>query len=103
MLDFIIRLPNSKKQNGFIMLVMEKLNKSGHFIPVQSTYKTVQIANTFMKENSQLHGIPRVVISNRDVKFTYAFSKDFFEGLGTQILFIALYHHQIDGQTKRVN
>ena len=85
------------------MVVVDRLSKSAHFIPVQSMYKTVQIADIFMKEIFRLHGIPKTVISNRDVKFTYAFWKTMFTGLGTQIHFSTTYHPHTDGQTEWVN
>jgi len=57
------------------MAMVDKLSKSAHFIPVQFTFKAVQIANIFMQYILRLHGIPRIVISDRDVKFTLAFWK----------------------------
>ena len=56
-----------------------------------------------MKEIFRLHGIPKVVISDRDVKFTSTFWKALFSGLGTQIQFSTAYHPQTDRQTERVN
>ena len=75
------------------MVVVERLSKSTNFIPIQSTYKTVQIADIFMKEIFRLHGIPKTVISDRDVKFTSAFWKLCFsvwEGRYTLVLPIIL-------------
>eukprot|EP00253_Pinus_taeda_P016219 PITA_16219 len=85
------------------MVVVDKLRKTAHFIPVKFTYKAVEIANIFMREIFQLHGIPQVVISDRDVKFTSAFWKTLFVGLGTQIHFSTSYYPQTDGQIERVN
>lgn len=99
-LDFIIGLPCTKKNHESIMVVVEKLRKTTHFVPVKSTYKTIEIADIFMREIFRLHGIPWVVISSRDVKFTSTFWKTLFAGLGTQIQFNTAYHPQIDGQTK---
>ena len=82
------------------MVVVARLSKYAHFIPVKSTYKTVQIVDIFMKEIFRLHGIPKMVISDRDVKFTSAFWKTLFTGLGTQINFSTAYHPQTDGPTK---
>ena len=85
------------------MVVVDRLSKSAHFIPVQSTYKTIQIADIFMKEIFRLDGIPKTVISDRDVKFTSTFWKTLFLGLGTKIHFSTAYHPQTDGKTERVN
>lgn len=51
----------------------------------------------------ELHGIPKIIISNHDVKFTLAFWKALFEGLGTQLHFSTAYHPQTNGQTEWVN
>ena len=67
------------------MVVVDKINKITHFLPVQSSYKTVQVDDIFMNKVFQLHGIPKVVISDRDVKFTFTFWKALFIGLRIQI------------------
>lgn len=82
-LDLITSLPRTRKQHDSIMVVVDKLRKTAHFIPVKSTYKMVDIADIFMREIFRLHEIPRVVISNRDIKFTSTFGKTLFAGLGT--------------------
>jgi len=96
-------LPKTKKNNDSIMVVVEKLSKSTHFIPVQLTYRVVQISHIFMQNIFILHGLPKTIISNRDVKFTSVFWKTLFGGLGTQLNFNTAYHPQTDGQTERVN
>lgn len=102
-MDFITGLPKSKKNNDSIMVVVDKLSKSAHFIPVQSTYRAAQIANVFMQNIFKLHGLPKTIISDRDVKFTSVFWRTLFERLGTQLNFSTAYHPQIDGQNERVN
>jgi len=74
-IDFITGLPRSKRQNVYVMVVIDKLSKSAHFIPVKSTYTTVNIAGIFMKEVFRLHGIPKVSISDKDVEFISNFWK----------------------------
>jgi len=69
-LDFIRGLPHTRKQHDSIIVVVDKLSKTAHFVPAKSAYKTVEITNIFMKEIFRLHGIPKVVILDRDVKFT---------------------------------
>jgi ribosomal protein L21E len=102
-LDFITGLPRNAKQNDSIMVVVDKLSKAAHFIPVKSTYKAINIAEIFMKEIFRLHGIPKVIISDRDVKFTGNFWKALFQGLDTKLNFSTAFHPQTDGQTERVN
>jgi len=65
------------------MVVVDKLSKFSHFIPIQSTFNIVQITIIFMKDIFRLHGIQKTIISDRDVKFTSAFWKALFEGLST--------------------
>jgi len=99
-INFITRLPKSKRKNDSIMVVVDRLRKYNHFIPVQSTYKAVQIDNMFMKNICELHGIPKMIISKRDVKFTSAFWKTLFKGLGTRLHFNIAYHPQSGGDTE---
>eukprot|EP00253_Pinus_taeda_P033032 PITA_33032 len=72
-MDFITGLPKTKRNNDSIMVVVDKLSKEAHFIPVQSTYRAVKIAHVFMQNVFRLHGLPKTIISDRDVKFTSAF------------------------------
>eukprot|EP00253_Pinus_taeda_P012702 PITA_12702 len=102
-MDFITWLPRIKKGNDSIMVLVDKLSKAAHFIPAQSTYKAVQIAHLFMQNVFRLHGLPKVIISDRDVKFTSTFWRTLFAELGTQLNFSTAYHPQTDGQTERVN
>ena len=98
-MDFITGLPKTNKQHDSIMVVEDKLSKVAHFIPLKSTFKAINIADIFMKEIFRLHGILKVVISDRDVKFTGKFWKSLFKGLDTQLNFSIAYHPQKDGQT----
>ena len=99
-MDFITGLPKKKRNNDSIMVVVDKLSKAAHFIPVQSTYKATHIAHIFMQNVFKLHGLPKTIISDRDVKFTSAFWKTLFADLGTQLNFSTTYHPQTNGQTE---
>jgi hypothetical protein len=102
-MDFITGLPTSTKHNDAIMVVVDKLSKSAHFIPVKSTCKEIDIANIFMKEIFRLHGMPEEIVSDRDTKFTSNFWKSLMAGLKTKLLFSIAYHPKTDGKTERVN
>ena len=51
------------------LVVIDKLSKETHFIPMKSTYKAVNISSIFLKEIFRLHGIPKEIISDQDTKF----------------------------------
>ena len=55
------------------MVIVNKLSKVSHFIPIKYTYKDVNIADIFMKEIFKLHGVLKVIVSYRDTKFTGIF------------------------------
>ena len=65
------------------MVVVDKLSKEAHFIPVKTTYNAANIADIIMKQIFPLHGILKVIISDRDHKFTGNFWKSLFKGLNT--------------------
>jgi hypothetical protein len=54
------------------MVVEDKLSKA-HFVPMKSTFKAIDFANVFMKENFRLHNLPKTIISDRAAKFTSNF------------------------------
>jgi len=74
------------------MVIIDKISKFAHFIPVKSTFNAINIAEIFMNEIFRLHGIPKMVISDRDVKFTFSFWKELFAGLNTNLNFSTSYH-----------
>ena len=98
-IDFITGFPNNQKQNDSIMVVVDKLSKAAHFIPVKTTFKASNIADIFMKQIFRLHGIPKVIISDRDSKFTGNFWTTLFKGLNTKPNFSTSFHPQTDAQT----
>ena len=96
-MDFITGLPTSTKQNDAIMVMVDKLSKSAHFIPIKSTCKAIDIAQVFVKEIFKLHGMTKEIMSDRDMKFTSNFWKSLMVGLETKLLFSTAYHAQTDG------
>ena len=91
-MDCINGLPKRMKKNDSIFVFIDNLSKVAHFIPIKSTYKAVNIVNIFLKEIFRLHGIPKIIISDQDVKFTGNFWRSLFFGLETQLNFSIAYH-----------
>jgi hypothetical protein len=100
---FIMKLPRTNKKHDSIMVVVDKLTKASHFIPIKLTHKETNVADIYMREITQLHGIPKTIVSDRDPKFTSNFWKGLFKGFGTNLNFSTTYHPKYDGQTQRVN
>ena len=69
-MDFIIGLPKTNKKHDSIMVVVDKLTKFAHFIPLKTTHKEANVANIYMREVAWLQSIPKTIVSDRDPKFT---------------------------------
>jgi hypothetical protein len=61
-MDFITGLPRKNNQHDSIMVVVDKLTKATHFVPVKKMHTTTNIAEFFMMEIARLHGIPRTIV-----------------------------------------
>lgn len=96
-MEFIIGLPSTSRQHDSIMVVVDRLTKVGHFIPVKITYSTSEVAQVFIREIVRLHGFSKNIVSEKDAKYTSKFWKEILAGLGIDLAFSTSYHLQIDG------
>jgi hypothetical protein len=96
-MDFITGLPRTSKLHDSIMVVVEKLTKATHFIPLKTTHKATYVVDIFIKEVARLHGIPKMIVSERDLKFTSNFWKGLFKGFIMNMNFSIAYHPKFDG------
>lgn len=102
-MDFVTGLPKTSGNYDSIFVVVDKLTKVAHLIPVKQTATAHDIAQVFVREIVRLHGIPARIISDRDAKFTSKFWQAMFQSLGTRLNLSSAYHPETDGQTERVN
>jgi hypothetical protein len=72
-IDFITKLSRTVKQHNSIMVVVDKLTKVAHFIPVKLTHKEANIAGIYMREIDRLYDVPKAIVYDRDPKFTLNF------------------------------
>ncbi|XP_073033825.1 uncharacterized protein [Primulina eburnea] len=101
-MDFVVGLPRSQKGFNSIWVIVDRLSKSSHFLPVKTTYSMNQYADVYIQEIVRLHGIPVSIVSDRDPRFTSEFWKSLHRALGTKLAFSTAYHPQSDGQSERV-
>jgi hypothetical protein len=102
-MDFIVGLPRSSCGYNSLWVIVERLTKSAHFIPVSTTYKARQYAELYISHIIHYHGIPKTIISDRGSIFVACFWEQLHEYLGTHLIRSAAYHPKTDGQTERVN
>ncbi|MCO5587413.1 hypothetical protein L7F22_041362 [Adiantum nelumboides] len=98
-MDFVTGLPKTTENYDSIFVIVDKLTKVAHLIPVKQTATAADIAQVFVKEIVRLHGIPARIISDQDAKFTSKFWQAMFQSLGTQLNLSTAYHPETDGQT----
>jgi hypothetical protein len=102
-MHFITKFPRTSKQHDAIMVVVYKLTKIIHFIPMKVTHKETNVVDIYMREVARVHGLPKTILSDRDPKFTSKFWRGLFKRFRTNMNFNITYHPKSDEKTKRVN
>ena len=99
-MDFVTGLPMSRGCDS-IWVVVDRLSKVAHFIPIRETWSVAQLARVFVDRIVTLHGTPRSIVSDRDARFTSHLWRQIQEYMGTELHMSTAYHPQTDGQTER--
>ena len=84
-MDFITGFPRTHSGYDSIWVVVDRLTKVAHFIPVKTTYTSAKLAKIYMTRIVCLHGVPRSIVSDRGTQFTSKFWKQLHETLGTRL------------------
>lgn len=100
-MDFVTSLPSTVRGFDAIWVIVDRLTKSAHFLPISITYPVAKLAEIYIKAIVKLHGVPLSIVSDRDPRFTSEFWKSLQEALGSKLRLSSAYHPQTDGQTER--
>ena len=100
-MDFVTKLPKSTDGLDTIWVIVDRLTKSAHFLPIKESYKMERLTRIYIKEIMRLHRVPVSIISDRDSRFTSRFWQSLQKAMGTQLDMSTAYHPQTDGQSER--
>ncbi|XP_076903965.1 uncharacterized protein LOC143559190 [Bidens hawaiensis] len=84
-MDFVMGFPKTFKKNDAIWVVVDRLSKSAHFLPIQQGYPVRKLYEVLLQEIIRLHGTPSSIVSDRDPRFTSRFWKGFQAAWGHKI------------------
>jgi hypothetical protein len=91
-MDFIVGLPRTQSGYNSIWVIVDRLTKVAHFIPIKTTYSEPQLAELYILRIVCLHGVPKKIVSDRGTQFTLKFWERLHETLDTQLHFSSAYH-----------
>nr|GEY37511.1 hypothetical protein [Tanacetum cinerariifolium] len=100
-MDFITKLPKSTQGFDTIWVIVDRLTKSAHFLPIRENDPLDKLARLYLNRIVARHEIPVLIICDRDRRFTSNFWRSFQKALGTDISMSTTYHPETDGQSKR--
>ena len=101
-MDFVSGFPLTQKKHDAIWVIVDRLTKSAHFLPIRLDYSMDRLADLYVNEIVRLHGIPVAIVSDRDPRFTSRFWKELQSSFGMRLNFSTAFHPKTDGQSERV-
>ena len=100
-MDFVTALPRSQRQHDAVWVIVDRLTKSAHFLPIRMTDSVNVLGRLYVREIVKLHGVPVSIVSDRDPRFVSRFWQSLQAAMGTQLLLSTAFHPQTDGQSER--
>nr|GEU74589.1 hypothetical protein [Tanacetum cinerariifolium] len=101
-MDFVLGLPRTPSGYDSIWVIVDRLTKSAHFLPMKKTDNIKKLAQQYLKEIVCRHGVHVSIISDRDSLFTSRYWKTLQKALRTQLNLSTAYHPVTDGQSERM-
>ncbi|GJR50669.1 putative reverse transcriptase domain-containing protein [Tanacetum coccineum] len=100
-MDFITKLPKSSQGFDTIWVIVDRLTKSAHFLPIRENDPLDKLARLYLNRIVARHGIHVSIICDRDGRFTSNFWRSFQKALGTDLSMSTAYHPETNGQSER--
>ena len=100
-MDFVTHLPRTPLKHDAVWVIVDRLTKSAHFLPVRMTFTLERFCRLYIREIVRLHGVPVSIVSDRDLRFTAHFWNNFQKAMGTQLTMSKAFNLQTDGQSER--
>nr|GFA58228.1 retrotransposon protein, putative, Ty3-gypsy subclass [Tanacetum cinerariifolium]GFA59881.1 retrotransposon protein, putative, Ty3-gypsy subclass [Tanacetum cinerariifolium] len=91
-MDFVTGLPQTQRRHDAIWVVVDRLTKSVHFLPIRKDNSVSRLAEIFQQEIVRLHGTPSAIVSDRDPRFASRFWKGLQKAWGTRLKFSTAFH-----------
>ncbi|GJU51945.1 putative reverse transcriptase domain-containing protein [Tanacetum coccineum] len=99
-MDFITKLPKTSSGQDTIWVIVDRLTKSAHFLPMKETNSMEKLTRLYLKEVVSRHGLSVSIISDRDSRFTSYFWQSLQKALGTRLDMSTAYHLQNNSQSE---
>nr|GEX00732.1 hypothetical protein [Tanacetum cinerariifolium] len=99
-MDFITKLPKTTNGYDTIWVIVDRLTKSAHFLPMRENDPMEKLMKLYMKEVVTRHGVPISIISDRNGRFTSLFWQALHKALGTRLDMSTAYHPETDEHQK---
>jgi hypothetical protein len=96
-MDFLVGLPRTQATYDAIWVIVDRLTKAAHFIPIKVKYSLDKLTELYLQEIVRLHGVPESIVSDKDPCFTSRFWMSLQKAMGTKLRFSTAYHPQTDG------
>ncbi|XP_035838797.1 uncharacterized protein LOC118486445 [Helianthus annuus] len=100
-MDFVTKLPRTSRGHDMIWVIVDRLTKSAHFLPIREKYSTEKLVEIYLREIVARHGVPVSIISDRDGRFISRIWQSFQKAFGSQLNLSTTFHPQTDGQSER--
>jgi hypothetical protein len=95
-MDFVSSFPRASSGQDAVWVIVDRLTKTAHFLPIKMTYSMDCLAELYIKKIIRLHGIPVSIVSDHDPRFTSRFWWSLQEALGTKLTFNTAFHLHTD-------